>query len=705
VNPWDDAQTLLDAYRQAAGAVGGGTISEGPVEWAPSVSSGNAGERSLDVGVVGAASPNSDMILYAGAGSNYSAFQEAIWGATDAPAVLSSSFAESVRATLGSPFYNAYQQLFIDAALRNISVFFAGGDTGSSATKPAGVPLINFAHSTPYATVVGGTSFSTLESAENDETLSKLVGLALAGDRATLRSLVAGGLTQMPSDGSALTRFVETVWNQYRYDAATQTIYSYTKNLAGSGGVDTTMPEPGYQQAFGIDAAGLGYGQTGRGDPDVSGLAGGNMLYITPHKDLTFDPADHGGTLGTSATSPLWAALTAQIQAVFADVGLPGTGYFNDLLYTAAAVSPGAFNDVTIGNNISTYVLGGTVTDGASGEKITPTGMGFRAAPGYDLTSGLGTPNGVLLTRSLLAIAEAQSYSDAAPMTDSAGRVSGATQILTVQPMPAAGFNGPVSVQISQGSTTTRIAAGSALAWTSQLAQQVLQPEFDGSLVRLFDGDAQATPFQISVNAAAGIGVSIGGASATPTGQELTTPYGFVDYAGDNGNSVELARPVAVAQTAGGADDQDAIVRIRQDGVDQLRLTFYRVDDYQGTIDGIAPGQAGYEQAALQRAYSTTDGSTSVSGPGYGNYAETSLTHVNAGDLIAMELANTTTQDMFWGFAGMNEIAGGAHVSHLWSYGLNTWGWEDTYGGGDQDYNDAVVQLDFTSGAGHQLVA
>jgi hypothetical protein len=39
-------------------------------------------------------------------------------------------------------------------------------------------------------------------------------------------------------------------------------------------------------------------------------------------------------------------------------------------------------------------------------------------------------------------------------------------------------------------------------------------------------------------------------------------------------------------------------------------------------------------------------------------------------------------------------------VNHLWNYGLNTYGWEDTYGGGDQDYNDMTVQLDFTSAYG-----
>jgi hypothetical protein len=47
----------------------------------------------------------------------------------------------------------------------------------------------------------------------------------------------------------------------------------------------------------------------------------------------------------------------------------------------------------------------------------------------------------------------------------------------------------------------------------------------------------------------------------------------------------------------------------------------------------------------------------------------------------------------------------GQSVGHLWNYGLNTWGWEDTFGGGDHDYNDLVVGLDFTSASGHGWLA
>ena len=51
-------------------------------------------------------------------------------------------------------------------------------------------------------------------------------------------------------------------------------------------------------------------------------------------------------------------------------------------------------------------------------------------------------------------------------------------------------------------------------------------------------------------------------------------------------------------------------------------------------------------------------------------------------------------------FAQGNETVNGQQVVHLWNYGLNIWGWEDTYGG-DHDYDDLIVQIEFTSASGH----
>ena len=84
------------------------------------------------------------------------------------------------------------------------------------------------------------------------------------------------------------------------------------------------------------------------------------------------------------------------------------------------------------------------------------------------------------------------------------------------------------------------------------------------------------------------------------------------------------------------------------------------------------------------------------------NFEQASILHVNAGDLVAQTLTNQTTGATFFSFAKANESVGGQNVVHQWNYGANVVGWEDTMGGGDRDYNDLVVGIDFTSASGHQ---
>jgi hypothetical protein len=84
-------------------------------------------------------------------------------------------------------------------------------------------------------------------------------------------------------------------------------------------------------------------------------------------------------------------------------------------------------------------------------------------------------------------------------------------------------------------------------------------------------------------------------------------------------------------------------------------------------------------------------------GPGYGLFMQAEIVNVDAGDLIAMQLVNHTSGDTYFAFGQAN----GDKAAHVVSYGLNTWGWEDLHGGGDRDFNDLIVQLDFTSASGH----
>ena len=77
---------------------------------------------------------------------------------------------------------------------------------------------------------------------------------------------------------------------------------------------------------------------------------------------------------GTSAVAPLYAGLFARINQALAGAGKPRAGFVNAQLYQ----SGNAFNDITSGNN------------GA-----------FSAGPGWDPTTGLGSPNGAPLLAAL----------------------------------------------------------------------------------------------------------------------------------------------------------------------------------------------------------------------------------------------------------------------------------------------------------------
>ncbi len=97
--------------------------------------------------------------------------------------------------------------------------------------------------------------------------------------------------------------------------------------------------------------------------PDVSGDADpatGYQIYVDG-RDAVFG--------GTSAVAPLWAALIAILNQ---QTGKPA-GRINDKLYAAAAAKK-ALLDITSGDN------------GA-----------YKAGPGWDACTGLGSPDGAAL--------------------------------------------------------------------------------------------------------------------------------------------------------------------------------------------------------------------------------------------------------------------------------------------------------------------
>ena len=173
-------------------------------------------------------------------------------------------------------------------------------------------------------------------------------------------ALACGG-TKLTGNPSSFAITSEVVWNELASNEG-----------AGGGGVSDVFPLPSYQANAGVPksaaASASGPGGSGRGVPDVAGNADPVTGYLVV-VDGQREPIG-----GTSAVAPLWAGLIARLaQATGKRFGL-----LQPILYAGAA--PGAaapgFNDIVSGNN------------GA-----------YKAGPGWDACTGLGTPNGAgLLT-------------------------------------------------------------------------------------------------------------------------------------------------------------------------------------------------------------------------------------------------------------------------------------------------------------------
>jgi kumamolisin len=172
---------------------------------------------------------------------------------------------------------------------------------------------------------------------------------------ASPNALACGG-TQLIGDVTTFTITSEVVWNEQANNEG-----------AGGGGVSTVFPQPPWQANAGVPASAAGGSAgTGRGVPDVAGNADPTTGY------LVIVDGQQQPIGGTSAVAPLWAGLIARLaQATGKKFGL-----LQPLVY--AGITPGTttpgFNDIVEGDN------------GA-----------YKAGPGWDACTGLGSPNGTAL--------------------------------------------------------------------------------------------------------------------------------------------------------------------------------------------------------------------------------------------------------------------------------------------------------------------
>jgi len=246
------------------------------------------------------------------------------------------------------PIENAfYNSLWMQAAAQGITTFVSAGDNGGAGCDPPGAGnyssgnlAVNGLASTPYNVAVGGTQFDDTTNAD------------------TYWSTTTDPVT----GASALSYIPERVWNESSNDPNNVSLY------AGSGGVSSLYPKPEWQIAAGVPIDGA------RDLPDISLSAALHDGYLFCfYSDCS--QGDYFYTAGgTSISSPASAGIMALVNQ---KMGGQPQGLANYVFYRLSSV-PGVFHDITVGDN--------KVPD-PSGQFT----VGYDAAPGYDLASGLGS--------------------------------------------------------------------------------------------------------------------------------------------------------------------------------------------------------------------------------------------------------------------------------------------------------------------------
>ncbi len=247
-------------------------------------------------------------------------------------------------------------------------------------------------------------------------------GSKAVDDPASQPYVTGVGGTTMTSD---IPGTAETVWNESGVGA-------------GGGGVSREWAEPSYQSGFALPQSqincssapgGGGSSTTCREVPDVSADADPSTGY-----DIDWD-GNWIRAAGTSAAAPTWASLVALADSSSACLnGGVRVGFANALLYSLPAAD---FNDVAVGGN----GYGGVA--------------GYQAGLGYDMSSGLGTPNGATL---LSALCGTTTVTAPPPNTT--------TTTTTTTPAPVQTATAPV-----QTTTTPTITPGSG--WTPTVVRFV----------------------------------------------------------------------------------------------------------------------------------------------------------------------------------------------------------------------------------------
>ena len=373
----------------------------------------DSGEAYLDVEWSGAVAPAAtiDLVIAADTALEnglFLAMEHAVFGNIAPVISLSFGFCE---AGLGSnnSFLNG---LWEQAAAQGTTVLVSAGDNGSAGCDNdnsqyyavGGLAVSGYA-STPYNVAVGGTDFFYSDY-NNPALLNTQLG--------TYWNTTP---TQLPQ-ASLLQVIPEQPWNDSQYGLNAINYYTdisgstATTIAGGSGGASSLYTKPAWQTGVGVPADGV------RDLPDVSLYAADGLNYsFYPICAVDGDCQSPSGSNliqitgvgGTSAAAPSFAGIMALVNQ---EHGRQGQANF--VLYPLKTQFPAAFHDVTNGTNSVPCAFSpsspnciavnnpisvtdptyGLAEEGQLGTGATPD---YNAAAGYNLATGLGTPDAYVL--------------------------------------------------------------------------------------------------------------------------------------------------------------------------------------------------------------------------------------------------------------------------------------------------------------------
>ncbi len=306
------------------------------------------GEQTLDVESVHSMAPGAN-IFYFGAKNCDTGIDDALNYALqqDKVDLISNSYGFAGE-DIPAGEINAEHSLFVQAAAEGIGLYYSSGDRGDEAGA-TGVTQPDYPASDPMVTAVGGT--------------------ALAIDAGGNRLFETGW-------GTALDRVDKSTYEGY-LDPLPGAFY-----FGAGGGVSTLFRQPKYQKRVVPDALSKAYGKKAmRTVPDVSAVADPYTGFLVGQTE--------GGVYGNYAIggTSLACPVVAGIHAVASQGRKHRIGFANPALYRLAGSR--AVYDV----NGSRMPIG--VTNPSGSYLVTlDRDSSLRTTGGYDLVTGIGSPNG-----------------------------------------------------------------------------------------------------------------------------------------------------------------------------------------------------------------------------------------------------------------------------------------------------------------------